>query len=35
MRRTVAWFDADATRQRVDPAVNTELDRILSVCSAR
>jgi nucleoside-diphosphate-sugar epimerase len=34
IRRTVAWFDADPTRRRVDPSINAELDRILSLCSA-
>ena len=33
IRRTVAWFDADKSRQRVDPAINAELDRILAVCA--
>jgi nucleoside-diphosphate-sugar epimerase len=35
IRRTVAWFDADKSRQRVDPAINAEMDRILAACSAR
>jgi nucleoside-diphosphate-sugar epimerase len=35
IRRTVAWFDADASRRRVDPAINAELDRILAVCSPK
>jgi len=30
VRRTLAWFEADPRRMRVDPAVNAELDRILS-----
>jgi nucleoside-diphosphate-sugar epimerase len=30
IRRTLAWFDADKNRQRVDEAVNAELDRILA-----
>jgi nucleoside-diphosphate-sugar epimerase len=30
IRRTVAWFDADPARRRVDAAANAELDRILS-----
>lgn len=30
IRRTLAWFDADKSRQRVDEAVNAELDRILA-----
>ncbi|HZL04607.1 MAG TPA: NAD-dependent epimerase/dehydratase family protein, partial [Coriobacteriia bacterium] len=29
IRRTVAWFGADATRGRVDETVNAEMDRIL------
>jgi hypothetical protein len=29
IRRTLAWFAADVRRQRVDPAVNMEMDRIL------
>ena len=34
IRRTVAWFEADKSRQRVDPAINAELDRILAACAA-
>ena len=30
IRRTLAWFEADKNRQRVDEAVNAELDRILA-----
>jgi len=30
IRRTLAWFAADAARRTVDDAVNTELDRILA-----
>jgi nucleoside-diphosphate-sugar epimerase len=30
IRRTLAWFDADEKRRRVDPAVNEEMDRILA-----
>ena len=30
VRRTVAWFEADKSRQRVDAAVNAQLDRILA-----
>jgi nucleoside-diphosphate-sugar epimerase len=30
IRRTLAWFDADERRQRVDEAVNEEMDHILS-----
>lgn len=29
IRRTLAWFAADGKRQRVDEAVNAEMDRIL------
>ena len=29
IRRTLAWFAADERRQRIDEAVNTEMDRIL------
>ena len=35
IHRTVAWFEADKSRQRVDPAVNAELDRILSACGSK
>jgi nucleoside-diphosphate-sugar epimerase len=35
IRRTVAWFEADKSRQRVDPAMNAELDRILAACSVK
>lgn len=35
IRRTLAWFDADKSRQRVDEAVNAELDRILAADAAR
>jgi nucleoside-diphosphate-sugar epimerase len=34
IRRTVAWFEADKSRQRVDPAINAEMDRILAACAA-
>ncbi len=30
IRRTVAWFDADAARRRIDTAVNEQMDRILA-----
>ena len=30
VRRTAAWFEADKSRQRVDAAVNAQLDRILA-----
>ena len=33
IRRTLAWFAADASRQRVDEAVHAEMDRILEVYS--
>jgi len=29
IRRTVAWFDADKRRRRVDPAVNAQMEKIL------
>jgi hypothetical protein len=29
IRRTLAWFDADERRRRVDEAVNKEMDDIL------
>ncbi len=35
IRRTLAWFDADERRKRVDPAVNAELDRILEAYGNR
>ncbi len=35
IRRTVAWFDADPSRRRVDPAVNAEMDRILALCAVK
>jgi nucleoside-diphosphate-sugar epimerase len=31
IRRTLAWFAADEKRQRIDEAVNTEMDYILKV----
>jgi nucleoside-diphosphate-sugar epimerase len=34
IRRTVAWFEADKSRQHVDEAVNAELDRILAAYGA-
>jgi len=34
IRRTLAWFAADARRQRVDEAVNAELDSILKAYGA-
>jgi len=33
VRQTVAWFEADKSRQRVDEAVNAQLDRILASCA--
>jgi nucleoside-diphosphate-sugar epimerase len=30
VRRTLAWFDADERRKKVDPAVNAEMDRLLA-----
>jgi nucleoside-diphosphate-sugar epimerase len=35
IRRTLAWFDADDKRRRVDPAVNEEMDRILQAFAER
>ena len=32
IRRTVAQFEADTSRQRIDDAVNRDLDHILEVC---
>ena len=29
IRRTLAWFAADESRQRIDEAVNTEMNHIL------
>jgi nucleoside-diphosphate-sugar epimerase len=34
IRRTLAWFEADPSRQRVDETVNQEMDQILEVCAA-
>lgn len=34
IRRTIAWFEARKSRQRVDAAVNAELDRILDAAAA-
>lgn len=31
IRRTVEWFEADKSRQRIDDAVNTEMDQILKL----
>ncbi len=33
VRRTLAWFQADKSRQRVDDTVNVEMDRILAACA--
>jgi len=35
IRRTLAWFDANKNRQRVDEAVNAELDHILAAYAAK
>jgi nucleoside-diphosphate-sugar epimerase len=35
IRRTLAWFDADERRRRVDEAVNEQMDRILSAFDGR
>jgi nucleoside-diphosphate-sugar epimerase len=35
IRRTLAWFDADEKRRRVDETVNAEMDRILAASSPR
>jgi nucleoside-diphosphate-sugar epimerase len=35
IRRTVAWFDADPARKRVDPQVNAEMDAILEAWSGK
>jgi nucleoside-diphosphate-sugar epimerase len=35
IRQTLAWFDADKGRQRVDEAVNSELDGVLAAYAAR
>lgn len=32
VRRTVAWFEADPRRQRIEDSVNREMDRILAEC---
>ena len=33
--RTLAWFDEDDRRKRIDPAVNAQMDRILEAYGAR
>ena len=35
IRRTLAWFDEDDRRKRIDPAVNAQMDRILEAYGAR
>ncbi|MEO8612724.1 MAG: SDR family oxidoreductase [Chloroflexota bacterium] len=35
IRRTLAWFDADETRRRIDDAVNAEMDLILAAYTGR
>lgn len=35
IRRTLAWFAADQRRQRIDPAVNAEMDQILAAYAAK
>ena len=35
IRRTLAWFDADKSRQRIDETVNAELDHILVAYAAK
>ena len=35
LRRTLAWYDADANRRTIDAAVNEEMDRILAAYGAR
>ena len=35
IRRTLAWFDADPRRKRIDEAVNREMDHILEVCAGQ
>lgn len=35
IRRTLAWFDADEKRRRVDEAVNAEMDHILAAYAGR
>ena len=34
IRRTLNWFDEDERRRRVDPAINEQMDRILSAYSS-
>jgi nucleoside-diphosphate-sugar epimerase len=35
IRRTLAWFDADESRRRIDQAVNAEMDHILAAYADR
>ena len=35
IRRTLAWFDADESRRRIDAGVNAEMDYILEVYGER
>jgi nucleoside-diphosphate-sugar epimerase len=35
IRRTLAWFDADESRRRIDAGVNAEMDHILEVYGGR
>jgi len=35
IRRTLAWFDADDSRRRIDAAVNAEMDHILTAYGER
>ena len=35
IRRTLAWFDADESRRRIDAGVNAEMDRILAAYGDR
>jgi nucleoside-diphosphate-sugar epimerase len=35
IRRTLAWFDADESRKRVDPNVNAQMDHILAAYAGK
>ena len=35
VRRTLAWFDEDERRRRIDPEVNADMDRILEAYGGR
>lgn len=35
VQRTVAWFEADERRRRIDDAVNREMDEIIAKCTSR